>query len=77
MKSMADLTIRDGIVVTPTGQVRGGLSASDGIITHLGPDSELPVAHNEMCIWASAPAPARRRCSATSRRNQQMPPLAV
>jgi dihydroorotase-like cyclic amidohydrolase len=39
---MADLTIRNGIVVTPTGQVRGGLSASNGVITHIGTDDQLP-----------------------------------
>lgn len=39
---MADLTIRNAIVVTPTGQVRGGLSASNGVITHIGTDDQLP-----------------------------------
>jgi dihydroorotase-like cyclic amidohydrolase len=48
MNSMADLTIRNSIVVTPSGQVGGGLSASDGIITHLGADHELPAAHREI-----------------------------
>ncbi len=39
---MADLTLRNGIVVTPNGLVRGGLSATGGVITHVGADSELP-----------------------------------
>ena len=39
---MADLTLRNGTVVTPTGLVRGGLSASGGVITHVGVDAELP-----------------------------------
>ena len=30
----ADLTIHNGIVVTPSGLVRGGLSASGGVIIH-------------------------------------------
>lgn len=39
---MADLTLRNGTVVTPTGLVRGGLSATGGVITHVGADVELP-----------------------------------
>ena len=39
---MADLTIRNGVVVTPTGLVRGGLSVTDGVITHVGPTDLLP-----------------------------------
>lgn len=39
---MADLTLRNGTVVTPSGLVRGGLSASNGVITHVGADAELP-----------------------------------
>lgn len=34
--------IRNGIVVTPTGLVRGGVVAEAGIITHVGPDRSLP-----------------------------------
>ena len=41
---MADLTLRNATVVTPTGLVRGGLSASGGVITHVGADVELPQA---------------------------------
>lgn len=48
MTSIADLTIRNGVVVTPTGQVRGGLSVSDGVITHLGADADLPGAHSDI-----------------------------
>jgi dihydropyrimidinase len=39
----ADLTIRNGIVVTPTGVLRGGLSATGGVITQIGADHLLPV----------------------------------
>src|SRR6185436_5567248 len=38
----ADLTIRNGVVVTPTGLVRGGLSATGGVITQIGADHLLP-----------------------------------
>ena len=37
-----DLTIRNGVVVTPTGLVRGGLSVTDGVITQIGADHLLP-----------------------------------
>ena len=36
-----DLTIRNGVVVTPTGLVRGGLSVTDGVITQIGADHLL------------------------------------
>jgi dihydroorotase-like cyclic amidohydrolase len=39
---MADLTLRNATVVTPTGLVRGGLSATGGVVTHVGADVELP-----------------------------------
>lgn len=45
---MADLTIRNAIVVTPTGQVSGGLSVSDGVITQIGADHELASAVTEI-----------------------------
>jgi dihydroorotase-like cyclic amidohydrolase len=45
---MADVTIRGGTVVTPAGQVVGGLSVTDGVITHIGPDHELPTAAQEV-----------------------------
>ncbi len=38
----ADLTLRNGRVVTPHGIVRGGLSAHAGVITQIGADSALP-----------------------------------
>lgn len=39
---MADVTLRNGLVVTPFGQVRGGLSVTGGVITHIGVDHVLP-----------------------------------
>ena len=36
------LVVRNGRVVTPTGVVRGGLVAEEGVIVHVGPDSTLP-----------------------------------
>jgi len=36
------LVVRNGIVVTPTGLVRRGLVAEDGVITHIGSDHSLP-----------------------------------
>ena len=36
-----DLTIRNGVVVTPTGLVRGGLSVTDGVITQIGADQRI------------------------------------
>ena len=39
---MADLTIRNGIVVTPNGLIRGGLTAADGVIVQIGANHELP-----------------------------------
>jgi dihydropyrimidinase/dihydroorotase len=39
---MTDLTLRNGLVVTPSGLVNGGLSATGGVITHVGADAALP-----------------------------------
>ncbi len=36
------LVVRNGLVVTPTGIVSGGLVCEDGVIVHVGPDSTLP-----------------------------------
>ncbi len=47
---MADLTLRNGTVVTPTGLVRGGLSASGGVITHIGADAELPQGETDIDV---------------------------
>ena len=47
---MADLTLRNGTVVTPTGLIRGGLSASGGVITHVGVDAELPQGDTDIDI---------------------------
>lgn len=39
---MADLTLKNGIVVTPHGLIRGGLAVTDGVITSVAADAELP-----------------------------------
>lgn len=44
---MSTLTIRNALVVTPHGIVRGGLSATDGVIVQIGPDLTLPTAEEE------------------------------
>jgi dihydroorotase-like cyclic amidohydrolase len=44
----ADLTIHNGIVVTPSGLVRGGLSAAGGVITQIGADHVLPTGGTEV-----------------------------
>jgi dihydropyrimidinase len=36
------LVLRNGLVVTPTGILRGGIVSEDGVITHIGVDSTLP-----------------------------------
>ena len=47
---MADLTLRNGIVVTPTGLVRGGLAASGGVITQIGADPDLPAGEKDVDV---------------------------
>jgi dihydroorotase-like cyclic amidohydrolase len=47
---MADLTLKNGIVVTPQGLVRGGLAVTDGVITMVGADAELPSATTEVDV---------------------------
>jgi len=37
-----ELVVKNGLVVTPSGVVRGGLAADEGIITHVGADATLP-----------------------------------
>src|SRR5947209_1118287 len=44
----ADLTLRNGLVVTPGAIIRGGLSARAGVITHIGSDPELPRATEDV-----------------------------
>ena len=36
------LTLRNGLIVTPGGVVRGGMIAEDGVIRHIGDDSSVP-----------------------------------
>jgi dihydropyrimidinase len=38
------LVVRNGIVVTPAGLIRGGVAAEEGAIVHVGPDRSLPKA---------------------------------
>lgn len=47
---MADLTLRNGIVVTPQGPVRGGLAITDGVITSVAADAELPDADSDVDV---------------------------
>src|SRR4051794_2785122 len=42
MDNLADLTLRNGRVVTPLGVLRGGVAATGGVITHVAADTELP-----------------------------------
>jgi dihydropyrimidinase len=41
---MADLVIRNGVVVTPSGPIKGGIAVTNGIIAHVGSDDSLPKA---------------------------------
>jgi dihydroorotase-like cyclic amidohydrolase len=41
---MADLVIKNGLVVTPTGIITGGLAATGGKISHIGNNKSLPEA---------------------------------
>lgn len=45
---MADLVIKNGIVVTPNGLVRGGLAVEDGRIAQVSGDMTLPSAKEEV-----------------------------
>lgn len=44
----ADLVIRNGIVHTPGGWIRGGVSVAGGRITHVGSDESLPAAEEQV-----------------------------
>ncbi|MBP1713146.1 MAG: amidohydrolase family protein [Deltaproteobacteria bacterium] len=45
---MEDLVIKNGILVTPQGRIRGGLTISGGKITAVGSDGSLPKARQEV-----------------------------
>jgi len=45
-----DLTFKGGLVVTPTGVIRGGVAVAGDVITHVGPDSTLPRAARELDV---------------------------
>jgi dihydroorotase (multifunctional complex type) len=45
---MEDLVIKNGILVTPQGEVRGGLTVSGGKISYVGEDGSLPKANREI-----------------------------
>ncbi len=44
----ADLRVVNGRVVTPSGTIRGGVAARDGVITHVGTETNLPDATEEI-----------------------------
>lgn len=50
MEDSSDLTLRNGYVVTPQGVVRGGLSASAGVITDVGADRTLPQGREDIDV---------------------------
>ena len=37
-----ELVVKNGLVVTPAGVIRGGLVAEEGVITHVGADATIP-----------------------------------
>jgi dihydroorotase (multifunctional complex type) len=45
---MEDLVIKNGIIITPQGKIRGGLAISGGKISYVGNDSSLPKANQEI-----------------------------
>ncbi len=45
---MEDLAIKNGILVTPQGRIRGGLTIGGGKITEVGSDGSLPKARQEV-----------------------------
>lgn len=47
---MADLRFRNGTVVTPQGLLRGGLAVTDGVITKVGADADLPEATTDIDV---------------------------
>ena len=40
---MTSLVVKNALVVTPTGIVRGGVACDDGVIVQVGGDQSLPV----------------------------------
>lgn len=50
MLAESTLTLRNGLVVSPEGLLRGGLAATDGVITHVGPDGTLPTGMNDVDV---------------------------
>jgi dihydroorotase-like cyclic amidohydrolase len=47
---MTELTLRNGLVVTPAGLVRGGLSADGGEIVAIGPSRSLPSGETDIDV---------------------------
>lgn len=47
---MHDIVFRDGLVVTPTGIVTGGVAVDDGRIAVVGPDDDLGSGHQEVLL---------------------------
>jgi dihydropyrimidinase len=49
-EDQAELTLRNGRVVTPHGVIRGGVATSGGVITHVGADSTLPIGAEDVDV---------------------------
>jgi dihydroorotase-like cyclic amidohydrolase len=45
-----DLTLRNGVVVTPGGLIRGGLASVAGVITFVGADADLPAGREDLDV---------------------------
>ena len=54
---MADLVLRNGRVVTPTGMVGGGIAIEDGVIVAIGADRELPSGTHEIDLQGRVALP--------------------
>lgn len=50
MSAQSDLTLRNGLVVTPRGTIRGGLAVKDGVITYVGPDATIPAGATDLDV---------------------------
>ena len=58
MDTMADLTLRNGRVVTPHGVLHGGVAATGGVITHIAADTELPPGRDDIDVEGKVIFPA-------------------
>ena len=46
----SELTLRNGLVASPEGSLRGGVAATGGLITHVGPDATLPTGQHDLDV---------------------------